>query len=289
MGGTTLEGTQVMDPPSRYPYPDAPPDKILLYRPSSFHRFTCQVCMKTKWGPKSNSAAYRHGAVHCKERGWEGQGLVITHTGPRPIGDELKEGHRKNRRRVNQAAHRQEKKQKTLAQAPAGAFQVSSSLVYICPCLLHSALSTAERCVYLTVVLRLWPVPSDAQVLDESNRVCPVTLVEMPEGGVPGTEHLSEAERAAVPNGYAYNVACSVLDKGNGAIVLTSLAEGSSIMSGVRSALTWCQLHRSSLAQVFAGRQAKVDLARTDLDFYMDFGISRTTKTGASVSEHVCV
>lgn len=163
LGGTTLEGTHAMDPPCRYPYPDAPPDKILLYRPSRYHRYTCQVCMKTGWGPKSNSAAYRHGAIHCKEKGWEGEGLVVTHTGPRPIGDEqLKEKHRKNRRRLNQAAHRQEKKQRSMAHVTAGAFQVSSYLVYICPSLLQGSLSTAETCVYLTVVLRLWPVPSDA-------------------------------------------------------------------------------------------------------------------------------
>jgi hypothetical protein len=119
-----------------------------------------------------------------------------------------------------------------------------------------------------------------------SDRLFPVTLVELPEGGAPGSEHLSEAERAALPNGYAFTVACSVLGNGNGAIVLTSLAEGASLLGSVRSALTWFRLHRSALAQLFAGRSAEVDLGRADLDYYMDFGLSRTTKSGASVSEH---
>jgi hypothetical protein len=61
----------------------------------------------------------------------------------------------------------------------------------------------------------------------------------MPEGGVPGTEHLSEAEKATVPKGYAFAVGCSVLGEGNGELVLTSLAEGA-IYHGRREVTSVC-------------------------------------------------
>lgn len=118
-------------------------------------------------------------------------------------------------------------------------------------------------------------------VVDAPDRLYPVTLVVLPEG----TEPALEEEASPCARGHAFTVGCSVLGKGDGKVVLTSFAEGEELMGGVRSALAWARLHCSALARVFRGRQELTNLRRTDLDYWMDFGLEYITKTGASVSK----
>jgi hypothetical protein len=74
---------------------------------------------------RNASAAYSHGAVHCKERGWKGPGHVSTHTGPRPIGEELYKEYRKKYNAAYSRAKRLEGKQQQ--EHDGGGAQVSDS------------------------------------------------------------------------------------------------------------------------------------------------------------------
>lgn len=107
-----LPGPCDMTSPHRYPYDDAPQDKILIYRPSKQHLFYCQVCLKGPW--TDASTASRHGAKHCEERGWERKGRVVTHTGPRPYSPEKWKEYRRRRNTLRMRAKRREQRQQAM-------------------------------------------------------------------------------------------------------------------------------------------------------------------------------
>lgn len=112
-----------MAAPHRYPYDDAPDDKILLYRPSKLHQFYCQVCLKGPW--KHAAAASQHGAKHCDERGWERKGRVKTHTGPRPCSREKWKEYRRRQEALRMRAKRQEQRRQSMPQVMKNAVRSS--------------------------------------------------------------------------------------------------------------------------------------------------------------------
>lgn len=141
----------------------------------------------------------------------------------------------------------------------------------------------------LFVALSSWVVLV-VQVEDSPDRFIPISLVELKGDSTPPPQQQQPEGQAPPPltqKGYDIIVNCCVLGGGRGEVVLTSFAEGETLMGGVRSALAWARLHRSTLLRLFSNRPERVDLRRRDLDYYMDFGLDHLRLTGSSVSKTV--
>lgn len=78
--------------------------------------------------------------------------------------------------------------------------------------------------------------------------------------------------------GCEFQVVCKAVDRGAGRVTVTGYVEGEPMMSAIRCALAWAQLHRQGVERLFFGDGGErdegcvleVDVCRRDLDFYVD-------------------